>query len=166
MHIHGSRSDRSRKRKSLRQYPLFIRRLAGMFSSGWRSIQSTVFSTKLQAFASNTSRFKRNSKARADVGDWSAKLLVVGTSLLYVAFYALYIYWFVIFFGDLSFFASLVDINTWSFGQIVAITVWAQPLCEYFHLELRKSYPKHGKGLQSSFPDIQRLRNTMFSSSC
>ena len=79
--------------------------------------------------------------AAAEVDDLAAKLQAAGISLLYVVFFAIYIYFFVIFFGDLSWFASYVDVNTWSFGQIVAITVWTQPLCEYFHLELRKSLP-------------------------
>ncbi|KAL8960223.1 MAG: hypothetical protein Q9193_003030 [Seirophora villosa] len=26
---------------------------------------------------------------------------------------------------------------TWNFGQVVALTVWAQPICEYIYLELR-----------------------------
>ena len=44
---------------------------------------------------------------------------------------------FVFFFRSLASFHAQVDTHTWSFGQIVAITVWAPPLCEYLHLELR-----------------------------
>lgn len=61
--------------------------------------------------------------------------------VVYLTFLAIYIYWFAIFFTDLSWFAQYVDTTAWSFGQVVAITVWAQPLCEYFYLELRTSRP-------------------------
>ncbi len=43
---------------------------------------------------------------------------------------------FVFFFQGLASFQAKIDLHTWTFGQIVAITVWAPPLCEYFHLEL------------------------------
>ena len=59
---------------------------------------------------------------------------------VYLVFFGLYIHWFVIFIQDLGWFAYHgVDPSQWSFGQIVAISVWAEPLCEYCHLELRKS---------------------------
>ena len=58
--------------------------------------------------------------------------------MVYLTFAALYLYGFVMFFKDLAWFAPLVDIHSWGFGQIVAVTVWAGPLCEYFHLEIRK----------------------------
>ena len=61
--------------------------------------------------------------------------------LSYLFVFIYYIVGFSIFCQDLAWFASHgVDSKTWSFGQIVAITVWAQPLCEYFHLELRESF--------------------------
>ena len=34
--------------------------------------------------------------------------------------------------------ASAGVVHTWTFGQIVAISVWAQPLCEYVKLSVRK----------------------------
>ena len=54
----------------------------------------------------------------------------------------LYLWFFTIFLYDLAWFAyNEVYSNTWNFGQVVAITVWAPPLCEFIHLELRESHP-------------------------
>ncbi|KAL8936890.1 MAG: hypothetical protein Q9216_004692 [Gyalolechia sp. 2 TL-2023] len=42
------------------------------------------------------------------------------------------------FLRDLAWFAENdVYSKTWNFGQIVAITVWAPPVCEFIHLEIR-----------------------------
>ena len=58
---------------------------------------------------------------------------------LYLLFTGLYIYGFYAFCSDLAVFAQLDLLsNSWSFGQVLAIMVWAQPLCEYLHLELSK----------------------------
>ena len=58
---------------------------------------------------------------------------------MYLLLFCLYIYWFAVFIKDLEWFAyNGVAVDSWSFGQVVAITVWAEPLCEYFHLELRE----------------------------
>ena len=74
---------------------------------------------------------------RAASHDWPRK---------YRRFLVIFLYW-VIFLGcivcftfdflGLASFQTRVDRKTWTFGQIVAITVWTPPLCEYFHLELR-----------------------------
>ena len=62
---------------------------------------------------------------------------------LFVLFYAtilgLYVYFLIQYCGDLAWFANNGVSTSWTFGQIVAITVWAGPLCEYIHLEIRKS---------------------------
>ena len=118
-----------------------MRRLAGTLSLRWQVIKSITFNTEYHAFKSHTSRFERNMRAAGDVDEWTSKLFTLGISLLYVGFFGLYCFWFAIFFGDLYLYSLFVDTSTWSFGQIVAITVWTQPLCEYFHLELRKSSP-------------------------
>ena len=72
----------------------------------------------------------------------SADWLTASQSTFIVLFYAtisgFYIYFFVIFCQDLAWFASNGVSKSWSFGQIVAITVWAEPLCEYIHLEIRE----------------------------
>ena len=74
---------------------------------------------------------------RAASHDWPRK---------YRRFLVIFLYW-IIFLGcivcfafdflGLASFQTKVDHQTWTFGQIVAITVWTPPLCEYFHLELR-----------------------------
>ncbi|KAL6720051.1 hypothetical protein ACLMJK_001972 [Lecanora helva] len=57
---------------------------------------------------------------------------------IYLTFSGLYITCFVYFCRDLAVFASNGSYSkTWNFGQVVAITVWAPPLFEYIHLELR-----------------------------
>lgn len=36
-----------------------------------------------------------------------------------------------------------IDMSNWSFGQVVAIAVWAGPLLEYFHLSIREWQLNH-----------------------
>ena len=58
---------------------------------------------------------------------------------VHTTIFIVYIYWFAIFLRDLRWFGQIGGYsNSWSFGQIVAITVWVGPLCEYLHLEIRK----------------------------
>ncbi|KAG8525678.1 uncharacterized protein KY384_000438 [Bacidia gigantensis] len=57
---------------------------------------------------------------------------------IYVTFIAIYLDFFALFMTDLAWFASNnVYNNTWNFGQVVALTVWAPPIAEYIHLEFR-----------------------------
>ena len=77
-------------------------------------------------------------KEKARIQDWPGKGRRVIVFMVYLTFVGLYIWWFRSFFIDLAWFADLVDHHSWGFGQIVAITVWAGPLCEYIHLELRE----------------------------
>ena len=66
---------------------------------------------------------------------------------IYLTFSGLYLYWFSIFCLYLAkFAASGAYSKTWNFGQIVAITVWAPPLFEYIHLELRKYFVTRPNG--------------------
>ena len=65
---------------------------------------------------------------------------------LQVVIFLLFLLWycelFYIFLNDLAWFATnQVYSKTWNFGQVVAITVWAPPICEFIHLELRQSDP-------------------------
>lgn len=58
---------------------------------------------------------------------------------LFVIFVLIYLYCFAVFANDLNWFREneIYD-PTWGFGQIVAILVWASPLCEYFWESFRK----------------------------
>lgn len=47
-------------------------------------------------------------------------------------FFLCFAYLFFMFHGYLSF--GLVDLTSWSFGQVVAITVWIAPVVEFIHL--------------------------------
>ena len=71
--------------------------------------------------------------------DWSKASQTTFIVLFYATILCLYVYFFTMYCADLAWFALYDISNSWSFGQIVAITVWAGPLCEYIHLEIRKS---------------------------
>ena len=84
-------------------------------------------------------RVHQDVKSQASVLDWPSTLTSAAVVSMYLLFFCLYIYWFAVFIKDLEWFAyNGVAVDSWSFGQVVAITVWAEPLCEYFHLELRE----------------------------
>ena len=70
--------------------------------------------------------------------DWPKASQTAFIVLFYATILGLYLYFFTIYCQDLAWFASNGVSNSWSFGQIVAITVWAEPLCEYIHLEIRE----------------------------
>ena len=77
-----------------------------------------------------------NLEKRAACHDWHRKYRRFLFICLYWMFFLGCIVCFVFEFLGLATFLAKVDIKTWTFGQIVAIAVWAPPLCEYFHLEL------------------------------
>lgn len=68
-------------------------------------------------------------------------LFYMSTWSLYLGLWLLYIYLFVLYFMFLSMVQNVGFWNTtkWTFGQIVAITVWVPALFEYGYLEARKS---------------------------
>ena len=67
------------------------------------------------------------------------------TKVVNIAVLAVYISCFVVFMINLRALKSpefdIIDTSSWSFGQIVAITVWAGPIVEYIHLETSKLAP-------------------------
>lgn len=77
---------------------------------------------------------------RLGLSSWEAL-----TKLVNLAILAVYISCFVIFMENLRILNSpefgMIDTSSWSFGQIVAITVWAGPIVEYIHLEMSKFAP-------------------------
>ena len=77
-----------------------------------------------------------NLERRAASHDWPRKFRRFLIICLYWIIFLGGIVSFVFFFQGLASFQAKIDLHTWTFGQIVAITVWAPPLCEYFHLEL------------------------------
>ncbi len=92
-----------------------------------------------QRIAQRTSDLWSSPYLHQDTGDTGAIRLCIG-ALFYMVFSCLYIYWFSIFARLLGWFAAnQIYSTTWNFGQIVAITVWAPPLCEFIYLELRRS---------------------------
>ena len=74
---------------------------------------------------------------RAASHDWPRKHRRFLVILLYWIFFLGCIVCFALDFLSLALFLTKVDHRTWTFGQVVAITVWTPPLCEYFHLEVR-----------------------------
>ena len=118
----------SRKLPSWTKHPLIIDTHA-------RLQQNTFPTLKVR-----TRRAYQDLKVHASTLDWPSTMTTAAIFSIYLIFFCLYIHWFDIFIHDLEWFAyNGVDSHTWSFGQVVAITVWAEPLCEYFHLELRES---------------------------
>ena len=89
----------------------------------------------------NARRAYQDVKTHASKLDWPSAMTSAALFTMYLIFFSLYIYWFNVFIQDLAWFAyNGVDGSSWSFGQVVAIMVWVEPLCEYFHLELRESH--------------------------
>ena len=117
----------SRKMPSWTKHPLII-------DSYTRLQQNTLPTIKFYL-----RRAYQDVKIHASTLDWPSTMATATLFSLYLVFFGLYIHWFTIFIHDLEWFAYHgVDSHSWSFGQIVAISVWAEPLCEYLHLELRK----------------------------
>lgn len=117
----------SRKLPSWTRHPLIV-------DTYTRLQQNTVPTMKV-----HVRRTYNDVKAHLLKLDWPSAIIAAAVFSLYLIFISLYINWFSVFFQDLAWFASNgVSSSSWSFGQIVAIMVWAEPLCEYFHLEIRK----------------------------
>ena len=117
----------SRKMPSWTKHPLIIDTYA-------RFQQNTLHTMMV-----HTHRAYQDVKTHASTLDWPLTITSAALFSMYLVFFGLYIHWFKIFIQDLEWFAyNGVDGHSWSFGQVVAITVWAEPLCEYFHLELRE----------------------------
>ena len=94
---------------------------------------------KLPTMKTHMRRAYQDLRVHASTLDWPSTTTLAIVFSLYLIFFGLYIHWFKIFIQDLEWFAyNGVDSSSWSFGQIVAISVWAEPLCEYLHLELRE----------------------------
>ena len=118
----------SRKLPSWTKHPLIV-------DSSTRLQQDTLPAMKV-----HVRRAYQDVRTHASTLDWPSTMTSAIIFSLYLVFFGLYIHWFKIFIQDLKWFAYHgVDPSKWSFGQIVAISVWAEPLCEYCHLELRKS---------------------------
>lgn len=96
--------------------------------------QTTLTTTKIQ-----TRRAYHDLATHASTLDWPSTMASAAVFSIYLVFFSLYIHWFLVYIQDLKWFAyNGVDSQSWSFGQIVALSVWAEPLCEYFHLGLRR----------------------------
>ena len=67
--------------------------------------------------------------------NWKKLALAFFKFALYATIIGFYLYSFIDFMGRLTLFS--VD-KSWNFGQIVAITVWFPPACEYVHLSIRE----------------------------
>ena len=74
--------------------------------------------------------------------NWPKTCTTIFVAMVYMTLSGLYFFWLYVFFVYLTYFAKSQSIsNSWGFGQIVAIIVWAPPLCEFIHLEMREYYP-------------------------
>ena len=74
----------------------------------------------------------------ASVLEW--RLQVLRSSPAYLIISAIFlgglIYQAVLFYSFIG--LGLVDLNTWTFGQIVAVAVWVPPVVDYLHLQMGK----------------------------
>lgn len=95
-----------------------------------RKIRDSIFGSCLQG--SKAGRYSRwNSVTR-----WLWKYIV---PVLFIIFVLLFFYCFACFIDDLNWFReNQIYDSSWGFGQIVAILVWAPPLCEYVWESFRK----------------------------
>ena len=75
--------------------------------------------------------------------DWQA----IALNIFFLAAWGFYLFYFSVFMNILMLFLDNRMVNfEWSFGQIVGITVWAEPLVEYAYLELSEC-PHAGKSI-------------------
>ena len=85
-------------------------------------------STRLESFQLNLGRH------------WVKTLIRVIYSLTYLVIWAFLLLYLATFFSRWAAANTVIDTSTWSFGQIVAVTIWAAPLCEWVYLEFRKCF--------------------------
>ena len=103
----------------------------------WHSTDGTNRKTRDHLFRSCLRGSKADQFRRlTTVTRWLWKYVVPA---LFALFIVGYLYCFAVFADDLNWFRlnEIYD-PTWAFGQIVAILVWAPPLCEYFWESFRK----------------------------
>ena len=95
-----------------------------------RKIRNSIFRSCLRGSKADPC------KRLTAVTRWLWRYVVPG---LFTIFALIYLYCFVVFASDLDWFREheIYD-KSWGFGQIVAILVWAPPLCEYFWESFRK----------------------------
>lgn len=101
---------------------------------------------RLQAFQGFLTKHLRyisqpESMGHSDTSKAHTRLFYTFLWTLYLGLWGLYIYLFYLYFSYLLMIqsASSSTPSEWTFGQIVAITVWAPALFEYGYLEARKS---------------------------
>ena len=131
-----------------------LRRSFSYHILSWKALSRQMLSwrvlswTQSEGFTRVAERTKRDLRLRGILAkeaiirvfrstDWRKASKSTFIVLFYATMTGFYVQFFIMFCQDLAWFASKVS-NSWSFGQIVAITVWAEPLCEYIHLEIRE----------------------------
>jgi len=138
--LHRTRKNRSDDQQPRQRHPLLVRTLSDKLSSTWITVRSLHHHPKIQPLKATSRKLIGTLNGK----DWASIATTIIVSLLYTAFFTVYIYSFAVYFLDLAWFQKYVDAKSWSFGQVVAISVWTQPICEYIHLEIRKSSPPRG----------------------
>lgn len=85
-------------------------------------------------FFKNASRRTHQQKEVDDPVTYQALKICVCLS-----FIGIYLWYIKLYLSNLKVFASKDAYDdTWTFGQVVALTIWVPPLCEYVHYEMRK----------------------------
>lgn len=91
-----------------------------------------------QLCATGSNFIYSNAKERIKALGWRGLAALAFRTGVCITIFTFYSNAFVMFLHDLAWFAKNdVYSKTWNFGQVVAITVWAPPICEFIHLEIR-----------------------------
>ena len=83
-------------------------------------------------------RLKTASEAPPHPRNWQAKAPIYASHCLSFITWSCYFVFWAYYLRSLKIVASAGIVQIWTFGQIVAISVWAQPLSEYVKLSFRK----------------------------
>lgn len=127
--------------KHIQRFPALYRKISSLRRlEYWITAQGTKFrnSKAWQTYAYRSARIWHDVQERARTIRWKHSVQVAFKSGVFILFSSLYLRFFTMFLRDLAWFAkNNVYSDTWNFGQIVAITVWAPPIVEFIHLEIR-----------------------------
>ncbi|KAL8788982.1 MAG: hypothetical protein Q9213_001391 [Squamulea squamosa] len=117
-------------------FALYRQTLPFARSHPWVSAQiSKIKTTRAWRFSSESAvQIQQQLRAYG----WQSSLGLALRMAVYIVFLTFYVRFYNMFLHDLAWFAKNDVIgNEWNFGQVFAITVWAPPVIEYIHLEMR-----------------------------
>ena len=140
----------TRRRRALvnleAQMVKIIRTCTSCISNLWTSTSRLIPLQKLQCtrpwqlISRAIKSIDKSAKKRLQALGWKGLAILVLKTAVILTILILYIIFFTSYLLDLAWFAQNDSFSrSWNFGQVVAITIWAPPICELIHLEIRKS---------------------------